>query len=166
LEIQRISDQELMATIFRLRVAAWANAGVTLPEGIGGGFRDAVDESAEHYGVVAGKCVVGAIRVSHHDSPDTLGMPAVSGYAPLEPPIALLGRLVVHPNLQRLGIGASLAHHAARQAMSGSARTLVAYVNVRVIADVVNSHGFCTVGRIDLPWGNQTLDAQVVILKR
>jgi GNAT superfamily N-acetyltransferase len=164
--VRRISEPELIDDLFRLRAIAWATEGVSFPDALGGRVFDPVDVYAEHFGIVEDGKVVAAARVSYHATADTLPLPDGWWYSKFEYPVALLSRLVVHPDSRRRGYGSLLTVHIAAQAAEGVARNDVAYVSAPCVDRVLSESGFSRIGNVSFPWGDSALDASIRVRAR
>ena len=161
--VQRISEPALVDAIFRLRVTAWATEGVSFPAAPDGRVFDLADAGAEHYGIVEAGRVVAAVRLSYHAAVESLPVSDGCWHSTFNYPVALLSRLVVHPDSRRCGKGSSLAAHVATQAMQSSARTHVAYVTALCVFRALSDCGFSSIGDAIYPWGDQKLDPCIMV---
>lgn len=164
--IRRIVEPDLIDDLFRLRAIAWATEGVSFPDTPDGRVFDPVDVDAEHFGIVDNGKVVAAVRLSYHATADTLPVPGGSWYSTFEYPVALMARLVVHPDSRRRGYGSLLAAHIAAQTEEGAARIDVAYVTAPCVDRVLTASGFTKIGNVSFPWGDRALDASILVRAR
>lgn len=162
--VQLISEQARLDEIFRLRVVAWATENVSFPDAHDGSVSDPADTGAEHYGIVVDGRVVAAARLSYHSAAYNLPVPDGAWYSKFDYSVALLSRLVVHPDSRRRGYGSWLTRHVASQAKRSAARTHVAYVSPApsVFRDL-SAAGFSSIGDAMLPWGDRAIDTRIMV---
>jgi len=109
-QVTPIEDPETLHRIFRLRALVWSEVmGIASTCFADGMWRDAFDDSALHWAAFLNGSVVGAARLSVHQSiggsPDA---EVFTGSSSFQAPIACLTRLVVHPSARGAGIAAAL----------------------------------------------------------
>ena len=128
-EIDPAAEQSLLDSVIDLRVQCWApQTPVPLTRD---DLVDPTDEIARHWVAIADGKLVGAARLSTHDSlddmPDTACMLGVFTDPPPSP-IGFLSRLVVAPAYRRRGLGSMLDEIRIRAAEQSGCRSLLGLV--------------------------------------
>jgi GNAT superfamily N-acetyltransferase len=130
-QVTPTEDPEILRRIFRLRALVWSEvmgiAGTCFPGGV---WRDAYDDSALHWAAFIDGSVVGAARLSVHQSiGDCPDAEIFTGSSSFQAPIACLTRLVVHPSARGAGIAASLDDTRLAEAERRGCRTATVFVH-------------------------------------
>lgn len=102
-------DPALLDQIGRLRVAVWSSK-TTVARSVGECWTDRLDDQAIHWTVTRDDALRGAARLTtHHDWSDIAHGEAFAGCASgVRFPVALFGRLVLHPDVRGRGIAGRL----------------------------------------------------------
>jgi GNAT superfamily N-acetyltransferase len=130
-QVTTIEDPETLHRIFRLRALVWSEVmGIASTCFAGGMWRDSFDDSALHWAAFRDGAVVGAARLSVHESiGDCPDAEIFTGSSSFHPPIACLTRLVVHPSARGAGIAASLDDARLAEAERLHCRTVTVFVH-------------------------------------
>lgn len=128
-EVDRLADRALFDAIIDLRTRVWATLvsfSVTTDELI-----DQHDQHARHWVALSDNRVVGAARLTVHDSlhdvPEAECLAGVYSSPPTSP-IGFMSRLVVDPNHRRHGIGRELDAVRIMAANAAGCRSILALV--------------------------------------
>lgn len=114
--------EQLLNPIGALRVNAWAHDGVQVREAVAGRLLDAWDSAAEHWVVLEGDEVIGASRLTIHES----GAELPDGIEAANERVAVLSRLVVAAGARGRGLGQQLTELRVQRALALGCRAVVA----------------------------------------
>ena len=141
---------DLLDEVGRLRVFAWKTETGATPET--DCWIDPVDREpgTRLYAIFSGDRIVASARLTIHT--DLAQAPDAAVYAgvfasPPEPPIAVLSRLVVHPDVRRRGFGTALDRHRIDTARGLGCRTVVGSSSAPRRIAQLEALGFWIAGR-------------------
>jgi GNAT superfamily N-acetyltransferase len=159
------SHPGLLDEVGRLRAVVWAAEGVSIPGTVAGSFAEGFDETSDHYVCLDGDSIVGAARLSVHQSISSIPLPPQFQVEPTAPAV-FLSRLVVHPAHQRQGLGCALIDHIVRDADAAQVPSIVAFTTVPWVGKHLRKRGFATVVATEVDWGDKRKPAELLLKQR
>ena len=127
--VREVTDPTILKQVYRLRVRAWAETEVA-PEAFPSGmWTDAYDPMARHWVAEDGDGIVGACRLTVHDT--LSDVPCARFYrrikAKTAPRYGVFSRLVVLQRARRQGVSKRLDHARLTAAVEFGCKTIVGY---------------------------------------
>ena len=149
----------MMPAVYRLRANAWAADGVRFPEENNGQLSDPLDPGSEHYGYVDGEQPIAAIRISVHSSSATIPIPEELRYSPTVSPLGFIGRLAVHTDWRRKGLGHKLIEACIPRLTELGVKGILAFTPLSHMAQYLETLGFQVYRSAPFVLGEHTVTA-------